>query len=173
MNENNRPWSNGRNDRPGYSVNRRNGNDSSFARKFSKEDEWNRIDNEYRSFVNGAYRSCWIKEKADPELVEFAREVGEKLCKGGLTTSKIRSIFGELKRIQTGDFGKLQSSFYLLKPKVAYAVGRDKGNDGLRLFRIVFDKGYDDVCDEKSFQNFCNLMEAVLAYHKYYKGDKD
>jgi CRISPR-associated protein Csm2 len=87
-----------------------------------------------------------------------------------LTNSKIRSIYGEIKRIQMGEFEKEKSSFYLLKPKVAYALGRDEHNDGLKLFKLIFDRSSTDVTDQQAYLNFCNLIEAILAYHKAYGG---
>ena len=92
------------------------------------------------------------------------------MASNGLTNSKIRSIYGEIKRIQMGEFEKEKSSFYLLKPKVAYALGRDDKNEGLKLFKKVFDIASDSVSDQKSYQNFCNFIEAILAYHKAFGG---
>ena len=92
------------------------------------------------------------------------------MVKGELTNSKIRNVYGEIKRIQMGGFEKNKSSFYLLRPKVAYAVGRDKNNVGLNLFKEVFDEAVKYVKDDRTFHNFCNLMEAILAYHKAHGG---
>jgi CRISPR-associated protein Csm2 len=69
-----------------------------------------------------------------------------------------------------GEFEKEKSSFYLLKPKVAYALGRDERNEGLKLFKKIFDECFEYVTDQKAYLNFCNLMEAILAYHKAYGG---
>ncbi len=121
------------------------------------------------SIVND-YQSKWITEGADCDLVKFAEKVGKSMADGGLTNSKIRSIYGEIKRIQSGDFEKLKSSFYLLKPKVAYALGRDKNNVGLQLFKKIFDRCYTDVKDKRTYENFCNFIEAMLAYHKAFGG---
>ncbi|HBK29668.1 MAG TPA: type III-A CRISPR-associated protein Csm2, partial [Parabacteroides sp.] len=84
--------------------------------------------------------------------------------------SKIRSIYGEIKRIQMGEFEKEKSSFFLLKPKVAYALGRDEKNQGLKLFKLIFDKCFGNVTNQKSYKNFCGFIEAILAYHKAYGG---
>ncbi len=84
----------------------------------------------------------------------------------GLTNSKIRSIYGEVKRIQMGTWEKNKSAFFLLKPKVAYAYGRDNKNEGLRIFKNIFDEAVTYVKDDKSYDNFCNFMEAILAYHR-------
>ena len=116
------------------------------------------------------YQPSWITNGADKNLVEYAEQVGQFMADNGLTNSKIRSIYGEIKRIQMGEFEKEKSSFYLLKPKVAYALGRDSKNEGLKLFKSIFDKSSQDVSDQKSYQNFCGFIEAILAYHKAYGG---
>lgn len=116
------------------------------------------------------FKSSWITSSADKELVKFAEQCGQFMATNKLTNSKIRSIYGEIKRIQMGDFEKEKSSFYLLKPKVAYAFGREKNNMGLELFKKVFDKASEFVTDQKSYINFCNLFEAILAYHKAFGG---
>jgi CRISPR-associated protein Csm2 len=116
------------------------------------------------------YRSEWMRVGADEFLVRYAEQAGEFMAHNGLTNSKIRSIYGEIKRIQMGEFAKEHSAFYLLKPKVAYALGRDERNEGLKFFKLVFDRCTQDVNDQQSYQNFCNFIEAILAYHKAYGG---
>ena len=113
----------------------------------------------------------WITFEADEKLVDFAEATGKYMAENGLTNSKIRSVYGEIKRIQVSGFAENHSSFYLLKPKVAYAVGRDPHNNGLLLFQKVFNLCFSLVGkEEKNYKNFCNLIEAVLAYHKAYGG---
>lgn len=121
-------------------------------------------------FQKANFQSKWITDQADKDLVIFAETMGKYMANNGLTNSKIRSIFGEIKRIQMGEFDKEKSSFYLLKPKVAYALGREKTNKGLQLFKLLFDKSSEYVNSQKCYLNFCNLVEAVLAYHKAYGG---
>ena len=87
------------------------------------------------------------------------------MAKNGLTSSKIRNIYSEIKRVQT-DFEKEKSSFFLLKPKVAYAVGRDKNVLGLQMFKLVFDDCFNNVETAMHYYNLCNVMEAIIAYHK-------
>ena len=56
---------------------------------------------------------------------------------------------------------------YSLRPHyLREYIGQDKVKDNLE----VFIKAAKLVNDEKSYQNFCNLMEALVAYHKYYGG---
>ncbi len=116
------------------------------------------------------YQSTWIKNSIDSRFPDFAEKMGKYMAINGLTNSKIRSIYGEMKRIQMGDFEKEKASFYLLRPKVAYALGRDDKNRGLQLFKLLFDECSKDVVDKKTFLNFCNVFEAVLAYHKAHGG---
>lgn len=123
-------------------------------------------------FNDFKYNPEWIRLGATPEMVISCEKAGKYMAKNGLTNSKIRSIYGEIKRIQMSVFEKEKSSFYLLKPKVAYALGRDKDNNGLELFKKIFDRCFVDVKDQNSYQNFCNLIEAILAYHKA-NGGKD
>ncbi len=111
----------------------------------------------------------WLSDKADAALVEFAENAGNYMAYNKLTKTKIRSIYSEIIRIQMNTFEKEKSSFYLLKPKVAYALAREPKNDGLKLFKLIFDKSWDKINDEKSYKNFCNLIEAILAYHKVYE----
>ena len=152
--------------------------DGGYRSKIGGSNSWNNSlnrRNEERKtsddiFGQLKYKSSWITNEATEELVEYAEEVGKYMAKNGLTNSKIRSIYGEIKRIQMGVFEKEKSAFYLLKPKVAYALGRDDKNEGLRLFKKIFDKCSVDVSDQKSYQNFCGFIEAILAYHKAYGG---
>ena len=122
------------------------------------------------AFSRLIYNNEWITNEATKELVSYAEEAGKYMANNGLTNSKIRSIYGEIKRIQMGVFEKEKAAFFLLKPKVAYALGRDDKNEGLKLFKMIFDKCSNDVCNQKSYLNFCNFIEAILAYHKAYGG---
>jgi len=118
------------------------------------------------------YDVLWITEGADKgkSLVDYAEKAGKYMAKNGLTNSKIRSVFGEIKRIQMSEFDREKSAFILLKPKVAYALGRDPQNKGLQLFKEIFDLSSANVINQKSYQNFCNFKEAILAYHKAFGG---
>lgn len=111
----------------------------------------------------------WIKSKIDRNGILFAEEFGAALAsKGfGMTTSQIRNFFGEVKRIQMNGFEKesSQTAFLLLQPKLAYAAKRAK-NDYVDEFRKVMDIAHLAVGTEKEFQNFVNLLEAILAYHR-------
>lgn len=124
-------------------------------------------------FAKNNFLVSWIENGADEALPDYAEFIGKAMADKKLTSSKIRSVYGEIKRIQMGEFAKEKSSFYLLRPKVAYAVGRDKENIGLQLFKLVFDKSAKCVKDKDTFLHFANFMEAVLAYHRAYVKKND
>lgn len=141
----------------------------------TKINEQNNYSNNYSQYtidVKREFNKEWITVGADKEMITFVENAGMYMAKNGLTNSKIRSIYGEIKRIQMSEFEKEKTSFYLLKPKVAYALGRDEKNKGLKLFKEIFDTCFPYVMDTKTYKNFCNLIEAVLAYHKA-NGGKD
>ena len=71
------------------------------------------------------------------------------------------------------------TKFIMLKPKLAYAVGRAKasgkgGNAGkIKYFYEVIVDAIDKVAcagdlekQEKAFKNFITFFEAIVAYHK-------
>ena len=115
--------------------------------------------------IIGLYTKEWITNEPTPSMIDFAEAAGKYMAKNKMTYSQIRNVYGEIKRIQMGGYDNKKASFYLLRPKVAYAVARMRGN-GLEFFQQVFTKAYPDVSNAKSFNNFCALMEAILAYHK-------
>ena len=134
-----------------------------------------------------SFNKEWITKGITDSAVGFAEEFGKYLCnpfqdqktqqwKAGnnaMTTSQIRNIYGEIKRIQAKGFDKEKSSFLLLRPKLAYAEARvlQKSRESrISDFRQIVEKAHQQVADEKHFQNFVDFFEATLAYHKYYGG---
>lgn len=127
------------------------------------------------------FEDKWIETGADKSMNSFAEKAGRYMApinkndKNKLSTSQIRNVYGEIKRIQLKGIEDVEarSSFVLLKPKVAYAEGRNR-TEGLTLFKLIFDEGWqvvaDNNYDSKMFKNLCNLLEALLAYHKAYGG---
>lgn len=124
------------------------------------------------------FKTDWITKEIDESAVNFAEKFGEYLCdktpdnrlgRMAMTTSQIRNIFGEVKRIQAKGYNTEKSSFLLLRPKIAYAEARVKAKSGksrIEDFRKVMEKAHLSVSNEKQFQNFVDFLEATLAYHK-------
>lgn len=117
----------------------------------------------------------WIANQIDEDTIKFADEFGNQIANGGLTTSQIRIVFGEMRRIQMNGYKNQKTDFLLLKAKLAYAVKRHNKH-GLTDFFRLFEKAYDavdknnDDIGEKNFKNMMDLTEAILAYHKYHGG---
>lgn len=118
----------------------------------------------------------WIQKEFRPETIDFAEKFGDYLVKNRLTTSQIRNIYGEVKRIEAkvtdDDFSNVYKDFLLLRPKLAYAAKR-AGTRGIEVFKDVMDSAHLAVVSVPegservhAFRNFTDLFEAILAYHK-------
>ena len=124
-----------------------------------------------------------IEVKVTPASVKYAEDFGKYLAKteqedtidkqgkrktnrfAAFTTSQLRKFFGEVKRQQMEGFN--ETDFILLKPKLAYAVGRAKDpNAKINDFYLVIANAIDRVKNEKQFKNFIQIFEAIVAYHK-------
>jgi CRISPR-associated protein Csm2 len=87
-----------------------------------------------------------------------------------LTTSQLRKFFGEIRRIQADlqqheEFNK--EDLILLKPYLAYQVGREKDkNAKIRDFYNQIACAIDVVTTKEHFKRFVKFVEAIVAYHK-------
>jgi CRISPR type III-A-associated protein Csm2 len=121
-----------------------------------------------------------IQNKVTDVTVQFAERFGKYLAVDDfdsepLTTSQLRKFFGEVKRQQMmKEFN--ETEFTMLKPKLAYAVGRAKLNgrrnkaqkieDFYTVITDAIDKVLKSPDRSKAFKNFITAFEAVVAYHK-------
>jgi CRISPR-associated protein Csm2 len=110
-------------------------------------------------------------------LIKKADELGKELS-GKLTTSQIRNIFGEVRSIEQ-EVGleeetlplNVQRPLLMLKPKMAYQVGRFSNNGGLKALVDTLSQAIDLIeNDVRRFHTFVDLFEAILAYHRRYGG---
>lgn len=128
--------------------------------------------------VNGVQNAAsWIVNGLNQEAIKFAENFGRDLSRK-LSTSQIRNVFGEVRRIQMkGETSSFDSELLLLKPKLAYAkarrsgVGRDAADAAEDLEKVLssaIDAVFvgDQSKKFERFQNFANFFEAILAYHK-------
>ncbi len=121
-----------------------------------------------------SFDKIWITDKIVMDAVLYADKFGENLVKSQLTTSQLRNFFGEVRRIQMQtEFNS--TDFFLLKPKLAYAARRAKGN-GVKILKNVLDLAHDAVLEngeekiKENFDRFATFLEAILAYHKGHGG---
>lgn len=111
--------------------------------------------------------SSEITDKITEKTVSFAKRFGEYLGRDEgdkLTTNQLRKFFGEIKRQQLQGYD--ESCFVMLKPKLAYAVGRANKNNKIKDFYKVIAEAMGHVHNEKQFKNFVQIFEAIVAYHK-------
>ncbi|WP_010421340.1 type III-A CRISPR-associated protein Csm2 [Anaerophaga thermohalophila] len=118
------------------------------------------------------FKEEWIVKGVDQDAVSFADRLGKFLYENKLSTSQIRNVFGEIKRIEIKGFEKEKSSFYLLKPKMAYAASRVEKYKakGINALKTIFDLSHSKVENEATYKNFVDFFESILAYHKAYGG---
>ncbi|MGQ9483135.1 type III-A CRISPR-associated protein Csm2, partial [Chloroflexus sp.] len=65
----------------------------------------------------------------------------------------------------------VQRRLLMLKPKMAYQVGRFSNNEALQALVETLSDAIDLIGNDKNrFQTFVNLFEAILAYHRRYGG---
>ena len=108
------------------------------------------------------------------KLVEVAERLGQDFATNStnsLSTSQIRNVFGEVKRLQMeGQFDQQAArKLVLLKPKLAYQAGRHHGK--VKDFANVLSKAIDRVgSDAQRFEHFVDFFEAILAYHRAHGG---
>jgi len=104
------------------------------------------------------------------KLIEVAERLGQDFAHG-LSTSQIRNVFGEVRRLQMkGKFDQQAArELILLKPKLAYQAGRHRGK--VEELAKVLSKAIDRVgSDQERFERFVDFFEAILAYHRAYGG---
>lgn len=100
------------------------------------------------------------------KLVEVAERLGKAMKQNGLTTSQIRNVFGEVKRLQMHPFDQQTArQLILLKPRLAYQAGRHGG--AVQDLANILSKAVDRVKeDPRRFENFVEFFEGILAYHR-------
>ena len=129
--------------------------------------------------INDLISKQEIQEKVTPVTIKFAERFGKYLAQKEdmaepLTTTQLRRFFGEVKRQQLTGYD--DTDFVMLKPKLAYAVGRAKQNgrrdshqkieDFYLIMADAIDKVQTSSDKTKAFKNFITVFEAIVAYHK-------
>ena len=90
-----------------------------------------------------------------------------------LKTTQLRKFFSAIRNMEkkAESWKNIEADFYLLKPQLANASGRDlippKFYDVMMKIMDKVDRGDDDEKLE-NFRVFVSFLEAVVAYHKFY-----
>ncbi|QEF94774.1 type III-A CRISPR-associated protein Csm2 [Methanothermobacter sp. KEPCO-1] len=90
-----------------------------------------------------------------------------------LKTTQLRKFFGAIRNMEknASSWENIEADFYLLKPQLANARGRDlipKGfYDIMMSIMDKVDRG-DDKEKLENFRVFVSFLESIVAYHKFY-----
>ncbi len=147
------------------------------------------------TYVKNSLKRTWITEGIDIGAIYWAKGLGVFLAqKGGkykegsrerdsranpLSTTQLRKFFGQIKRLQAEGYSEANhSKLLMLIAQLAYAVGRNKvrrGRDVVDTTKIGFfqeelETAIEQIKNPQHFKNFVNLVEAIVAYHKFEGG---
>lgn len=121
-----------------------------------------------------------IARMTPAEIVAKADEVAQMLIKDKLKTGQIRNFYSAVTRMRTDFANKdegymkgLQKDITMLKPKLAYAAGRQTAVRATfyPTMRNAIDGIIKSNYSEDAFDNFFMFAESIVAYHKFYGGD--
>jgi CRISPR-associated protein Csm2 len=120
----------------------------------------------------------------DPErLVEISKDIGKQTARI-LKMNQIRRFLDALRKIEQ-DFhqltvmkgaeetsqqkAKIKQSLAMLRPKLAYAAGRERN---IRDLMEVLEPAIQVATrsPETSFEKLLRLMESIIAYHRFFGG---
>jgi len=110
------------------------------------------------------------------DLVERANGIGLELKNKSVTTRHIRTFLDEVNRIEAEFKGKEadfdNSRVTMLKPQLAYAAGRERGEERrvLTEFAELYFAAIGKVEDARDFKRFMDFTQAVVAYHRFHGG---
>lgn len=130
------------------------------------------------------FKSEWITAKMDEAAIQYLSDFGLFLCDtevgkrpgyNSVTTSQLRNIFSEVKRIEVriDENPDWKTELILLRPKIAYNTARTlerTKNSRMKQFREVLEKALVLVAEKQHFLNFAKFFEGIVAYHKVFGG---
>jgi CRISPR-associated protein Csm2 len=112
-----------------------------------------------------------LKNLPAENLIKWAEEMGKFLVDKGLKTTQIRKFLDSVRKLDTS-FKKGQEfnseSVILLKPKLAYAAGRQSS---VKPLMNVLEPAI--TAAQESYESFKKLLifiESIVAYHKFHEG---
>lgn len=125
-----------------------------------------------------ALKEVWIRNGITEDAIEWADKTAKDLAtkddynrKEKMSSSQLRRFFGNLKRIQA-NFEQYKGEIPLLKPKLAYSVGKDY-NTKINVFYNEVVDGLNTIskkCTKDEFDRFVALVESIVAFHRYHGG---
>jgi len=115
-----------------------------------------------------------LKTKDFADENGFADKVAQKIR--GTKTAQLYKFFASIRKMQKGlkqthEWNGIEGAFYLLKPQIAYAKGRELiQNEFYRILMALFSKVDVGTNDEKieNFNKMVQFLEAIVAFHKFH-----
>lgn len=119
-----------------------------------------------------------VLESDTATLVDEAKKLGEQLA-SDLKTSQLRNIYGAVRQAAMRwdtDKRKAYQEVILLQPRLAYYTQR--AGNAMRPLKDALDESIkllrqDKEPQEKHFKSFVDFCEAIVAYHRFYRREKD
>lgn len=118
-----------------------------------------------------------LDEFKPQDINNEAKNMAEQIVKSRIKTNQLRNFFSAIEKMRTTyrktneSYEAIELDMIMLKPKIAYAAGRQK-SIRYNLYDFVVDAvdAVDNSKDKKSaVTNFFLLIESLVAYHKYYE----
>ena len=132
-----------------------------MSRNYQKRDQ---VDPLTKDIMN---HSSVILQKSDIErFIQYSEQFGILCQKKRVTTTQIRRIFQEVKRLPN-EFEKSKVDLNLLRPKLAYQKGRFSE---LTDIQKLFDHLIKNIHTDLELANFKEFFEAIICYHKAHGG---
>jgi len=138
------------------------------------------IDDEISTIMGEIKQLEMLKDLKTKDFADedgYADKISKKLAlkrsiRPKLKTSQLRKFFGAIRNIEREkEWEKMETEFYLLKPKLANSRGRDLiPEEFYQIMKVCMSK-VDEGSDEDKVENFSKMvefLEAIVAYHKYY-----
>ena len=112
--------------------------------------------------------------KAAEVLVDSLKGDNTRTPFGGLSMSKLRSIYGLITNVYTrvntaDDFEECRSDLQYIKVKMAYESGRE-GAVKEFVSRTGLMAALDQIATYDQFILYCRYAESLVAYFKFYGG---
>ena len=135
-----------------------------------------RIDTEVESILEEIEDLEMLKDLGEKKFADekgYADTIASRLR--GMKTTQLRKFFDSIRTIKVklkeGGWDAAEPKFYLLKPKIAHARGRnlipEEFYEFLKVCMRKVDIG-DDSEKKENFEKMVEFLEAVVAYHRYY-----
>lgn len=151
-----------------------------FAKYLSLNTDYQRkSENEY--YYYDKYKKKKFIIVSDARLIQndgkciIGTEQYKLIKRENITSTKLRKFYGHLKKLELKmriadkeqDIQNIINELNLLKPKLAYDVGREKDpHHKLVDFYQFFSEIIDFVKDKRHFNNLIQLLECIVAYFK-------